>query len=59
MVGLPDKAVAGVFHITPEDEDLNALLEQFTQFYREPIIVQAYVGAVRQGDKRIIRFDES
>ena len=48
---------AGVFHITPGDENLNALLEQFTQFYREPIIVQAYVGAVRQGDKRIILID--
>ena len=48
---------AGVFHITPGDENLNALLEQFTQFYREPIIVQGYVGAVRQGDKRIILID--
>ncbi len=48
---------AGVFHITPGDENLNALLEQFTLFYREPIIVQAYVGAVRQGDKRIILID--
>ena len=48
---------AGVFHITPGDENLNALLEQFTLFYREPVIVQAYIGAVRQGDKRIILID--
>ncbi|MSO76968.1 MAG: glutathione synthase [Alphaproteobacteria bacterium] len=48
---------AGVFHITPEDENLNSLLEVFTQMYREPIIVQRYVPAVRQGDKRIILVD--
>ena len=45
---------AGVFHIAPEDENLNALLEMFTELYREPIIVQAYLPEVRQGDKRVI-----
>jgi len=45
---------AGVFHIMPEDENLNALMEVFTQMYREPVIVQKYVPEVRQGDKRII-----
>ena len=34
---------AGVFHIRPDDENLNALLEMFTQIYREPSIVQRYV----------------
>ena len=48
---------AGVFHIKPEDENLSALLELFTQLYREPIIVQRYVPEVRQGDKRIILVD--
>jgi glutathione synthase len=48
---------AGVFHIRPDDENLNSLLELFTQIYREPIIVQRYVPAVRQGDKRIILID--
>jgi glutathione synthase len=48
---------AGVFHIEPDDENLNALLELFTQLYREPIIVQRYVPEVRQGDKRIILVD--
>ena len=48
---------AGVFHITPEDDNLNAILELFTQFYREPLIVQRYLPAVRQGDKRIILID--
>ncbi len=48
---------AGVFHITPGDENLNALLELFTQLYREPVIVQKYLPEVRQGDKRIILVD--
>ena len=48
---------AGVFHIRPDDENLNSLLEMFTQIYREPIIVQRYVPEVRAGDKRIILVD--
>jgi glutathione synthase len=48
---------AGVFHITPDDENLNALLEVFTGLYREPIIIQRYEPAVRDGDKRIILID--
>ena len=45
---------AGVFHVTPEDENLGALLETFTLLYREPVIVQRYLPEIRQGDKRII-----
>ena len=48
---------AGVFHVTPDDENLSALLEMFTELYREPVIVQAYLAEVRQGDKRIILID--
>jgi len=48
---------AGVFHITPNDENLGSLLELFTQLYREPVIVQRYLPEVRQGDKRIILID--
>jgi glutathione synthase len=48
---------AGVFHLGPEDENLNALLELFTNLYREPIIVQRYLPQVRAGDKRIILID--
>jgi glutathione synthase len=48
---------AGVFHVRPDDDNLNALLEMFTQLYREPIVVQRYVPAVREGDKRIILVD--
>ncbi len=47
----------GVFHIAPEDENLNALLEMYTELYREPVMVQRYLPEVRQGDKRIILID--
>jgi glutathione synthase len=48
---------AGVFRVSPEDENLNALLEMFTLLYREPLIVQRYLPEVRDGDKRIILVD--
>ncbi|MBF0375284.1 MAG: glutathione synthase [Alphaproteobacteria bacterium] len=48
---------AGVFHVTPDDENLNALLELFTQLYREPVMIQRYLPEVRLGDKRIILVD--
>lgn len=48
---------SGVFHVKPDDENLGALLETFTQLYREPIIVQKYLPEIRKGDKRIILID--
>ncbi|HYE49846.1 MAG TPA: glutathione synthase [Azospirillaceae bacterium] len=48
---------AGVFHLKPDDENLGALLETFTELYREPVIVQKYLPEIRQGDKRIILVD--
>jgi glutathione synthase len=48
---------AGVFRVKADDENINALLDMFTQFYREPIMVQRYVPEVRKGDKRIILVD--
>jgi glutathione synthase len=48
---------AGVFHIKPGDENLNSLLELFSQHSREPLIVQRYLPEVRKGDKRIILID--
>ena len=39
------------------DENLASMLEMFTAFYREPVIVQRYVPEVRKGDKRIILVD--
>src|SRR6201996_2131837 len=48
---------AGVFRVREGDENLGSMLEMFTAFYREPIIIQRYVPEVRKGDKRIILVD--
>ena len=48
---------AGVFRVKEGDENLGAMLEMFTAFYREPVIIQRYVPEVRKGDKRIILVD--
>ena len=45
---------AGVFRIQPNDQNLNSLLEMFLGNSREPLMVQAYLSAVRDGDKRIV-----
>ena len=48
---------AGVFHLRPDDPNMNALIEMFTERSREPLVIQKYVPAVREGDKRIILVD--
>ncbi len=48
---------SGVFHLRPDDENLNALIEMFTARSREPMIVQRYLPEVRAGDKRVIIVD--
>ena len=44
----------GVFHILPEDENFNSILEMFFSKNKEPLMVQEYLKDVRNGDKRII-----
>ncbi|HMQ42356.1 MAG TPA: glutathione synthase [Paracoccus sp. (in: a-proteobacteria)] len=48
---------AGVFHLRPDDPNLSSLLELFSGINREPVIVQRFLPAVKQGDKRIILVD--
>jgi glutathione synthase len=48
---------AGIFHMKQDDENFSSLLETFDTLYREPIIIQRYEPAVRNGDKRIILID--
>jgi len=48
---------AGIFHLKNDDRNLSALLELFAEMYREPLIAQRYLPAVREGDKRIILVD--
>lgn len=45
---------AGVFRITPNDQNLNSLLEMFFAQNREPLMIQRFEPAIRKGDKRII-----
>ena len=48
---------AGVFHLRGDDPNMNSLIEMFTERSREPLVIQKYVPAVREGDKRIILVD--
>jgi glutathione synthase len=48
---------AGIFHLRPEDPNLNSLLEMLYAATREPLMVQKYLPAIREGDKRIILID--
>ena len=48
---------SGVFHLTPDDENLSSLVELFNTFFKEPMIIQKYLPEVRNGDKRIILVD--
>lgn len=48
---------AAVFRIAQGDQNLGSLLEMFETMFREPYIVQQYLPAVRDGDKRIILVD--
>ena len=45
---------ASVFRIAPDDTNLGSLVELFQTVFREPFMVQRYLPAVRDGDKRII-----
>lgn len=47
----------GVFRIKEDDENLNSLLEMQFAASREPLMIQRYEPAVRQGDKRVILVD--
>ena len=44
----------GVFHVLPNDENFNSILEMFFEQNKEPLIIQEYLKDVRNGDKRII-----
>lgn len=48
---------AGVFRLGQDDQNFVSLLELFENATREPIIAQAYLPAVRAGDKRILLID--
>ncbi len=48
---------AGVFRLDPNDRNLGSLHELFVSMSPEPMIVQKFLPAVAEGDKRIILVD--
>jgi glutathione synthase len=44
----------GIFHLTPQDRNVKAILEMATQNEHELLMAQRYVPEVREGDKRVI-----
>lgn len=46
-----------VFHVKPGDNNFGPLIDLFLGRTREPLIVQAFLPAVADGDKRIILID--
>lgn len=45
---------SGIFRLTETDPNISVILETATQFSRQTIMVQRYLPAILQGDKRII-----
>jgi glutathione synthase len=53
---LGGKGGEGILFVQPDDRNLNSLIEVSTQ-NQYPIMVQAYLPAAKEGDKRIILLD--
>lgn len=51
---LGGKAGEGILFLEPGDRNFNSLIEVSTQRGREPVMVQTYLPAAKEGDKRII-----
>ncbi|MGQ4648945.1 glutathione synthase [Lyngbya aestuarii] len=51
---LGGKAGEGILFLEPNDRNFNSLVEVSTFRGREPVMVQAYLSAAKEGDKRII-----
>jgi glutathione synthase len=51
---LGGKAGEGILFLEASDRNLNSLIEISTKWGREPVMVQTYLPAAKEGDKRII-----
>ncbi|NEP16780.1 MAG: glutathione synthase [Leptolyngbya sp. SIO4C1] len=54
---LGGKAGEGILFLDSRDRNFNSLIEVSTQRGREPVMVQAYLPAAKEGDKRVILLD--
>ena len=50
-------AGAGVMRLKADDKNLESLVETFAAINRDPLVMQAFIPAVSEGDKRIILVD--
>jgi glutathione synthase len=57
MKPLGGKAGEGILFLQPDDRNFNSLVEISTQQGQLPIMVQTYLPAAKDGDKRIIMLD--
>jgi glutathione synthase len=57
MKPLYGKGGEAVFRVAPEDLNFGSLYDLFATTFREPWVVQKFLPAVKQGDKRIILVD--
>src|SRR5215831_15981813 len=57
MKPLYGKGGEAVFRVAPEDLNFGSLYDLFAATFREPWVVQKFLPAVKQGDKRIILVD--
>jgi glutathione synthase len=57
MKPLYGKGGEAVFRLAPQDLNFGSLYDLFTVTFREPWVVQKFLPAVREGDKRIILVD--
>ncbi len=54
---LGGKAGEGILFLEEGDRNFNSLIEVSTKFGQEPVMVQSYLPAAKEGDKRIILLD--
>lgn len=54
---LGNKAGEGILYLEPSDRNFNSIVELSTFQGRVPIMVQTYLSAAKEGDKRIILLD--
>lgn len=57
MKPLGGKGGEGILFMQPDDRNCNSLIEISTLQYTTPIMVQAYLPAAKDGDKRVIMLD--
>jgi glutathione synthase len=54
---LGGKGGEGILFLTPDDRNFNSLIEVSTGQNREPLMIQKFLPAAKDGDKRIILLD--